>query len=107
MKKESNNNKSINNTLRWFLLLPAICILWYIVAFGSAYIESWFYTPELWDSWGLAIMIADLFVFPSIAMFFVTKWIAPKYKIWLAWGSVILCALWCILLFYALTHMAY
>ena len=100
--KEKNKN-----VLRWVLLLPAICIVWYIVSFGVAYIESWFYTPELWDSWGLAIMIADLFVLPSIAMFFVTKWIAPKYKIWLAWASVILCALWCILLFYALTHMAY
>ena len=106
MKKTVKDNSKYN-VLRWILLLPALCVVWCAVAFGVAYIEGWFYTPELWESWWLTVLIADFFVCPSVALFFATKYIAPKYKMWFAWGSVVLCALWTLFLFSGMSQMAY
>lgn len=83
------------NIIRWILLLPALCITWFVFVMLFAWVESLFYSPEILDSYGKILLYLDLFIIPSIAMFFVAKYLSPKYKTMMGCLSVVLCALWC------------
>lgn len=104
-KKIKINNKF--NMFRWFILIPTICFVWWVVALICSFVESWFYTPELWNSYGVIFMIVDFFILPSVAMFFVAKIIAPKYKNIVGCIVIFLCMLWVLFLWYGLSQMAY
>ena len=105
MKKRQK--KKLLKILRWIILLPSICIVWLGVALVCAYVAGRFYTPELWSSWGLVLMRVGFFVLPSVSVFFTARRIAPKYKNIVGWITVILCALWILLLYSGLAHLAY
>ena len=104
MKSKTNNNI---DTLRWVILLPAICCTWWICTMVFAWIEHFFYSPALWNSYGNVFIILDLLILPTIAVFFVSRIIAPKYKKNTGYIATALCVLWFILLIYGLSHMAY
>jgi hypothetical protein len=74
--------------LRWVILVPAVYTTWFVVVMGFAFVFR--RVPILWNS---DLIVIDLFVCPSIAMFFVAKYIAPKYKNIVGWVAVALCAL--------------
>ncbi len=103
MKKNKNENKKLD-IVRWVLLLPAVCLVWVLVMFLCAWIESFFYSQYLWESYGIMFMILDIFVIPGIAMFFTAKFLAPKYKIIAGLVTVFLCALWCQYFIWALSN---
>ena len=88
------NTKS--DILRWVLLLPAVCLIWWLVVFLCALIESLFYSQYLWDSYGNIFLILNLFVIPGIAAFFTAWFLAPKYKVIAGCGTVVFVALWCL-----------
>ena len=105
MKKETKNY-DIKSILRWVALLPALAITWYAVAMAAAAIDGW-----LFKQYSFLALIIILMILPSIAMFFVARFIVPKYKntsgIFAGILAVVLCALWVVFLFYGLGHMAY
>lgn len=105
MIKAKNSTKERNyNILRWAVLVPTVCIGWYLVASVCLSIEGLFYTPELWQSWGHIFMILDFGAMPCIVMFFVARAIAPKYKNLMGCMAIILCIVLAALLFYGLAH---
>lgn len=104
MKSKTNNTLNI---LRWVILLPIICFTWWISAMICAWIEHFFYTPALWNSYGNIFIILDLLILPTIAVFFISRIIAPKYKIYIGCTAVALCVFWFIFLIYGMGHMAY
>ena len=104
MKSKTNNNI---DTLRWVILLPTICCTWWICVMICAWIEHFFYNPTLWNSYNNVVIILDLLILPTIAVFFVSRIIAPKHKKHIGCIAMVLCVLWFILLIYGLSHMAY
>ncbi|MBO4583343.1 MAG: hypothetical protein J5714_04800 [Alphaproteobacteria bacterium] len=102
--KKSVKKQNASNVWRYIALLPAICAVWVVVFFVGAYIESFFYTHGLWVRSGMFFIIVDFFILPGSAIFFTTRWIAPKYKNITAIIATILCVLWGILLLYGLAH---
>ncbi len=87
-----------NNTydvLRWVLLAPIVLLTWYIIMLLLAHI------PHLMIAWGFenlwgyieipALIIG--FLLPCIAVYFVAKYIAPKYKNIAGWSAVVFCPL--------------
>ena len=92
------------NIIRWILLLPTLCITWFVSVMLCAWLESLFYSPDFLDSYGKTLLYLDLFIIPSIAMFFVAKYLSPKYKTMMGCFSVVLCALWCQIFVNALAY---
>ena len=105
--KKSVKNKNSKDIWRWIVLVPAICVTWLVVVFGWAFIEGFLYRWEFWQSLGESFIIVDFFILPSITIFFVARWIAPKYKNITAISAVVLCILWGVYFLYGLSHMAY
>lgn len=101
--KKSVKNKNSKDIWRWVALAPVVCVTWWVVVILCSYLYSWFYTPNLLQYWGPLMLI----FLPSVAIFFVARWIAPKYKNITAVSAVVLCILWGLFLFYGLSHMAY
>ena len=95
IKRREKMKPQTKNIIRWTILFPTICIVWLLVMFLCIWIEGFFYSPELWMSFGNMFMLLDLLIIPSIAIFFTARYIAPKYKNIVGIGSVVLCALWC------------
>lgn len=110
MKKTKKNN-DVKSVLRWIALLPALAVTWYTVAMASVEVESWMFSiPEMKPGQALASVIVTFIILPSVAMFFMAKFIAPKYKKISGMCAVGLCVLWVACLFYVfygLGHMAY
>ena len=105
--KEQNKQMDV---IRWVMLFPAVLVTWCI----CVPLLGWI--PHLFYRWGwvkileyseniLAIVCG--FLLPCIAMFFVARWIAPKYKNIAGWGAVAFCALWELFLIFGLLHLAY
>lgn len=72
-----------------------------------AWIMGFFYSPALWNSYGNVFIILELLILPTIAVFFVSRIIAPKYKKHIGYIVMVLSVLWFVLLIYGLSHMAY
>ncbi len=110
MKKEIKKY-DVKSILRWIALLPALAVTWYAVSMVSIEIESWMVDiPAMTPGYALLSVIVTLAVLPSVAMFFVARFIAPKYKNISGISAVVLCILWVVFLlyaFYGLGHMAY
>lgn len=104
--KKTNVYKGLD-VFRWIILLPAICFTWWVCTMICAWIEHLFYNPALWNSYGNVVIFLDLLILPTIAVFFVSRIIAPKYKKHIGCIAIVLCVLWFILLVYGLSHMAY
>lgn len=105
--KKSVKNKNSKDIWRWVVLVPAICVTWLVVVFGWAFIEGFLYRWEFWQSLGESFIIVDFFILPSVAIFFVARWIAPKYKNITAISAGVLSVLWGVYFLYGLSHMAY
>ncbi len=99
---KSDENKKWLTILRWVALLPAVCLVWWIIPIICLYIERLLSLELL--MWPLIIYFTIL---PAIAMFFVAKFIAPKYKITMGCAAILLCIIWDLLLWYGLSHLAY
>lgn len=110
MKKEIKKY-DVKSILRWIALLPALAVTWYAVSMVSIEIESWMVDiPAMTPGYALLSVIVTFIILPSIAMFFMAKFIAPKYKKISGMCAVGLCVLWVACLFYVfygLGHMAY
>ena len=100
------NNKQIYDILRWIALLPAVCLVWWIVLYICISIDQWFSTEPFFGL-GLWVLIIYFAILPAIAMFFTAKYIAPKYKNIMGCVAVFLCIAWVLLLCYGLSHIAY
>lgn len=105
MKPKSKQN--LSNALRWIVLLPAICLVWWTVSFICITIERWFPARLLLGHHFWLGMITYFIILPAVAMFFTAKYIAPKHKILMGCIAVCLCILWGLFLWYGLSHMAY
>lgn len=104
--KKTNSYKGLD-VFRWVVLLPAICFTWWICTMFCAWIEHFFYSSALWNSYGNVFIILDLLILPTIAVFFVSRIIAPKYKKHIGCIAIVLCVLWFAFLVYGLSHMVY
>ena len=82
----------IQNTLRWIALLPALYITW-VVGIYVAIPLGLFLTGEYTDFVQQSALVGMLFVVPGIAMFFVAKFIAPRYKNITGISAIVLCGL--------------
>lgn len=100
--KKTNAHKGLD-IFRWVVLLPAVCFTWCCCAMICAWIEHFFYSPVL----GNVFIVLDLLILPTIAVFFVSRIIAPKYKKHIGYIVMVLSVLWFVLLIYGLSRMAY
>ena len=104
----TQKNKKILKRIRW------------IVALALGNITSWWAATllcaKIFGIIGVPVNIVSLiillFLVPATAVFFVSRYITcklldAKYQNKIAWIFVIICALWIMLLFYGLAHMAY
>ena len=105
--KKSVKNKNSKDIWRWVVLAPVVWLAWVITVMLCAYVEGLFFSAELWDELGVYLLISDFVILPSIAIFFVARWIAPKYKNITAISAGVLSVLWGIYFLYGLSHMAY
>ena len=109
MKKETKTNKT-TDVLRWILLAPFVIATWYMVLFIVAPIPHLIYSlgwVKILEYLETPLFIIGGFVLPCIAVYFVAKYIAPKYKNIVGWSAVVFCALWELFLIFGLTHLAY
>ncbi len=107
--KKTNSYKGLD-VFRWIILLPAICFTWLVCTMICAWIEHFFYNPALWFGnvfITTVFIILDLLILPTIAVFFVSRIIAPKYKKHVGLFAIVLCVLWFAFLIYGLSHVAY
>lgn len=105
--KKSVENKNATNIWRWVALAPLVWLAWVVTVMLCAYVDGLFFSAESWNEWGTYLFISDFVVFPSIAIFFVARWIAPKCKNITAISAGILSVLWGLFFLYGLSHMAY
>ena len=101
-KQQIQNNINWMNVLRWGVLVPVLGMVWWFVALGVAFVAGYFFIPINW-----MFLVLDMLVLPAVAIFLVTRLIAPKYKTLMGWMSVLLCVVWFGFLFYGMLHMAY
>ena len=105
--KKSVKNKNSKDIWRWVALAPVVWLVWVITVLVFAYIEGLCLPAESWVDWGVYLFVLDIVVLPGVAMFFVARWIAPKYKNITAISATVLSVLWGIYFLYGLSHMAY
>lgn len=105
--KKSVKNKNSKDIWRWVALAPVVWLAWVVTVMLCAYVDGLFSSAESWVDLGLYLFISDFVVLPSIAIFFVSRWIAPKYKNITAISATVLSVLWGIYFLYGLSRMAY
>lgn len=91
--------KEIIDVIRWVLLGPAVCAAWWSGLVISAFLERWGLFLDLLDSYPIVYFFIVFVIIPVIAMFFVAKGIAPKYKKISGVVAVVVCILWDLFLF--------
>ncbi len=107
--QKTNSYKGLD-VFRWIILLPAICFTWWVCMMICVWIEHFFYSSTLWNlskNVFIIFTLLDLLILPTIAGFFVSRIIAPKYKKHVGLFAIVLCVLWFAFLIYGLSHMAY
>lgn len=113
MKKENKTNI----ISRWISLLPAVCIAWYVcttIVLGltmlylgkNTSLNEWLMSLSN-DFTRFVIIGLPTIILTGIAEFFITKAIAPKYKIWLSCIVTVLSIVCSCYTLWGLSHMAY
>ena len=115
-KKTTNNNTKIINIIRWVSLLPVACAeIWgcWLLALSldkeyNSYYRRAYEIPAFVDSIFSLFIMALILVAPLLAIYFSTRFLAPKNKTatsLIVLGLSIVCML--CMAFYGMTHMAY
>lgn len=113
MKKENK----INIISRWIALVPAVCITWYActtIVLGLTMLYLWKVNSLTdWlmslsnDFTRFALIGLPTIILTGIAEFFITRAIAPKYKIWLSCIVTVLSIVCSCYTLWGLAHIAY
>ena len=98
-KKNNEKKQNIIEFVRWVLLGPAVCVAWWSGMVISLFLERWGLFLDFLDSYPIVCFFIVFVIIPVIAMFFVAKGIAPKYKNISGFVAVGICVLWDLFLF--------
>ena len=98
-KQNNETKQNIIEFVRWVLLGPAVCAAWWSGLVISTFLERWGLFLDLLDSYPIVYFFIVFVIIPVIAMFFVAKGIAPKYKKISGVVAVVVCILWDLFLF--------
>lgn len=115
-KKTPTTKTKIINIIRWISLLPVACAeiwaIWSLVTVieheYNSYYKRAYVIPAYIDNIYTWVMMALIQVAPLVAIFFTTRFLAPKYKTTTSLIVLVLSAVFMLaMLFYGLAHMAY